>query len=172
MLTNRTRGAAARPPMADKPDAEKLVARNRRASFDYELEEIFEAGIALTGSEIKSLRGGKCEIVDAFASVSNHECFLEQLYIPPYAQATVFGHEPRRKRKLLLHRNEIDRLDDALRDRGYTIIPTRIYFKGRRCKVEIALARGKTKGDKRQAIAKKDAEREARDAMQRARKGR
>jgi SsrA-binding protein len=150
---------------------EKLIARNRRASFDYELEETFEAGIVLNGSEVKSLRAGKCEIVDAYANVQNGECWLEQLYIPPYEQATVFGHEPRRRRKLLLHKHEIDQLADALKDRGNTIIPVRIYFKDRRCKVEIALARGKSKGDKRQAIAKKDAERETREAIGRARKG-
>lgn len=156
-----------------KPDGgEKVVARNKRASFDYALEDRYEAGLILTGSEVKSLRAGKVEIVDAFADVDRGEAWLNQLYIAPFEQAAVFGHEPRRRRKLLLNRSEIEKLDSKLKDRGYTLIPLRIYFKGRRAKIEIALARGKTKGDKRQDIARKDAEREARVAMGRERKER
>ncbi|GAC1583366.1 MAG: SsrA-binding protein SmpB [Polyangiales bacterium] len=151
---------------------ERNIAKNRRAPFDYLLEDHYEAGLILVGSEVKSLRDGKVEIVDAFGIIDRGECWLMQLYIAPFAQASVFNHEPRRRRKLLLHRSELAKLGDALKDRGYTIIPTRMYFKDGRAKIEIALARGKNKGDKRQAIAKKDAERETRDAIGRARKGR
>lgn len=158
--------------MPRPPDGEKVVARNKRATFDYHIEDRWEAGLVLTGSEVKSIRAGKVEIVDAYADVDRGEAWLNQLYVAPFEQATVFGHEPRRKRKLLLSRHEIDKIEDELKDRGYTLVPLRIYFKGRVCKVEIALARGKTKGDRRQDIAKKDAQREARAAMGRATKGR
>jgi SsrA-binding protein len=151
---------------------EKLVARNRRATFDYALEDRFEAGLVLTGSEVKSLRDGKVEIVDAYATIESGEAFLYQLYVAPFEQASYFGHEPRRKRKLLLHRREIEKLGGALKDRGYTLIPIRLYFKGSHAKLELALARGKTHGDKRQDIARKDAEREARNAMGRSAKER
>lgn len=154
----------------NKDQGELVVARNRRATFDYSLEDHWEAGLQLLGSEVKSLRAGKIEMVDAWASVENGEAWLHQLYIPPYEQATAFGHEPRRKRKLLLHKSEIKKIEDALKDRGYTVIPLRIYFKESRAKVEIALGRGKTKGDRRQDIARADAQREARAAMGRARK--
>ncbi len=151
-------------------EGEQLVARNRRASFDYALEDHWEAGIVLLGSEVKSLRAGKLEMVDAYASVEGGEAWLHQLYLPPFEHATTFAPEPRRKRKLLLHRQQIEKIADQLKkDRGYTLIPTKIYFKGGRVKVEIALARGKTKGDRRQDIAKKDAEREARAALGRRR---
>lgn len=148
--------------------AEKLIAKNRRATFDYELDDHHEAGLVLLGSEVKSLRAGKVEMVDAYAVVQGGECILHQLYIAPYAQATTFAPDPRRPRKLLLHALEIERLADTLKEGGCTLIPLRIYFKGRHVKVEIAVARGKTKGDKRQAIARKEAEREARAAMGRA----
>jgi SsrA-binding protein len=152
-------------------ETERVIARNRRASFDYSLEDHWEAGIILVGSEVKSLRAGKVEIVDAYGTMEGGEVFLHNLQIAPYAQATMFQHEPKRKRKLLLNASEIKKIGDALKDRGYTLIPLRIYLKGSRVKVEIALARGKTKGDRRQDIAKKDADREARAALGRARKG-
>lgn len=152
-------------------ETERLIARNRRASYDYSLEDHWEAGIVLLGSEVKSLRDGKIEMVDAYGSVERSEVYLHNMQIAPYAQATVFGHEPKRKRKLLLNRSEIAKIENKLKDQGYTLIPLRIFLKGRRVKVEIALARGKTKGDRRQVIAKKDAEREARAALGRARKG-
>ena len=132
---------------------EKLIAKNRRATFDYALEDHYEAGMVLVGSEVKSLRAGKVEIVDAYATVEN------------------FQHEPRRKRKLLLRSTEIKKIGVALKDRGYTLIPLQLYFSGRVAKIEIALARGKTHGDKRQDIAKKDAAREARNSVGRSRKG-
>jgi SsrA-binding protein len=153
-------------------DGEKIVARNKRASFDYHLEDHFEAGLVLTGSEVKSIRAGNVEIVDAYADIDRDEAWLHQLYVAPFEQASVFGHEPRRRRKLLLHRSEIEKLAGKLKDRGYTLVPVRIYFKGGKAKIEIALGRGKTKGDKRQDIARKDAERETRVAMARARKDR
>lgn len=156
---------------AERVDEERLISRNRRASFDYALEDHWEAGVVLLGSEVKSLRAGKIEMVDAWANVENGEMWLHNMQIAPYAQATVFGHEPKRKRKLLLHKSEIEKIEGKLRDRGYTLIPLRIFIKGRRVKVEIALARGKTKGDRRQDIARKDAERETRAALGRARKG-
>lgn len=155
----------------EREETERLIARNRRASFDYALEDHWEAGIALLGSEVKSLRAGKIEMVDAWAGVEGSEVWLHNMQIAPYEQATVFGHEPKRKRKLLLHRSEIDKIESKLKDRGYTLIPLRVFLRGRRVKVEIALARGKTKGDRRQDIARKDADREARAAMGRARKG-
>lgn len=147
------------------PEAEKLIARNRRAGFDYELEDHHEAGLVLVGSEVKSLREGKVEMVDAWATIENGACVLHQLYIAPYSQATTFAPDPRRPRRLLLHKIELERLIDTLKQGGCTLIPLRLYFKGRRVKIEIAVARGKTKGDKRQAIAKKEADREARAAM-------
>jgi SsrA-binding protein len=152
-------------------ESERLIARNRRATYDYALEDHWEAGIVLMGSEVKSLRDGKIEMVDAYGSVEGSQVWLHNMQIAPYAQATIFAHEPKRKRKLLLHRSEIDKIENKLKDRGYTLIPTRIYLKGRHVKIEIALARGKTRGDKRQDIARKDADREARAAMGRARKG-
>lgn len=154
-----------------RDQTERLVARNRRATFEYELEDKWEAGVVLVGSEVKSLRAGKLEMVDAWATVEGDEMWLHDLRIAPYEQATVFAPEPKRKRKLLLRRSEIEKIKGKLKDRGYTLIPLRVYFKGRNVKIEIALARGKTKGDKRQDIARKDAEREARSAMGRARKG-
>lgn len=151
--------------------SERLIARNRRATFDYELEDKWEAGIVLVGSEVKSLRDGKVEMVDAWATVEGDELWLHGMLIAPYPQATVFAPEPKRKRKLLVHKHEIEKIAGKLKDRGYTLIPLRVYLSGSRVKIELALARGKTKGDKRQDIAKKDAEREARAAIGRARKG-
>lgn len=150
---------------------ERLVAQNRRATFDYEIEDRFEAGMVLAGSEVKSLRAGRCEIGDAYATIEGRELWLHQLYIAPFEQASYFGHEPRRKRKLLLHRTELTRIGKSLERGGWTLIAIRVYFKDGRAKIELGLARGRSHGDKRQAIAKKTAEREARDAIGRAMKG-
>ena len=147
-----------------------MVVRNRRATFDYQLEDRFEAGLVLMGSEVKSLRNGKVEIVDAYASIENKEAWLNQLYIAPFEQATHFGHEPRRKRKLLLKQREIEKLEEALKGQRATLIPLRIYFKEGLAKVEIAIAYGKSHGDKRQAIAQKEADAEARNALGRVQK--
>src|SRR5246500_798147 len=134
------------------------VATNRQASFRYNLIERFEAGLVLTGTEVKSLREGKAQLKDSYATIREGEVWLIGLYIPPYGPASRENHEPERPRKLLLHRSEIDRLIGRTRERGLTLVPTRIYFSGprSRAKVEIALARGKDLYDKRDAIKKRD----------------
>jgi SsrA-binding protein len=136
------------------------VATNRRARHKFELVERFEAGIVLQGSEVKSLRSGKAQMMDAYAVVNDGEVWLRGLHIPPYAPASRDNHEPERPRKLLMHRPEIERLVGKTAQRGLTLIPTRIYFKGRRAKVELALARGKEGRDRRQEIADRDVRRE------------
>ena len=138
------------------------VATNRQASFRYNLLERFECGIVLIGTEVKSLREGKAQLKDAYATVRDGEVWLYGLYIPPYGPAAGDNHEPERPRKLLLHRSEIERLAVRVNERGLTLIPTRMYFTGdrSRAKVEIALARGKDLYDKRQAIKSRDTARE------------
>jgi SsrA-binding protein len=154
-----------------KADGETLIVKNRRALFDYAIEDKLEAGIALVGSEVKSMRVGKVDLVDAYASVDGGEAWLKQLYIAPYPGASAFPHEPRRPRKLLLHAHEIDRIAKALAREGLTLVPLRLYFKNGRVKVELAIAKGKKLHDKRGDIAKKTAEREARAAIGRGRRG-
>ena len=136
------------------------VATNRRARHKFELVEKMEAGIALTGSEVKSLRNGKAQMVDAYAVVDDGEVWLRKLHIPPYEPASRENHEPERPRKLLMHRAEIERLVGKTAQKGLTLIPTRIYFKGARAKVELALARGKEGRDKRREIAERDVRRQ------------
>jgi SsrA-binding protein len=136
------------------------VAQNRKARHDYHIEETFEAGVSLMGSEVKSLRGGKASLQDAYAMVRGSEVFLMGAHIPPYPQASMQNHEPTRPRKLLLKRKEIDRLIGKTQEKGLTLVPLRIYLKKNLFKVEIALAKGKKDYDKREAIAKRDAERE------------
>lgn len=138
----------------------KNVATNRKASFEYFLLDRFEAGIALQGSEIKSIRAGQVSIAEAFIDVDGKNAWLVEAHIAPYEQANRFNHEPKRRRRLLLHRKEILELWDAVRQKGVTIIPTRIYIKKGRAKIEIALAKGKKLHDKRASIAKRDEERE------------
>jgi SsrA-binding protein len=138
----------------------KVVATNRKARHDYFLSDIYEAGISLMGSEIKSIRAGQISIKEAYVQIENQEAWLINAHVSPYEQASYYGHEPRRKRKLLLHRREITRLWDAVRKKGLTIVPTRVYLKDGRAKVEIAVGRGKKQRDKRQEIAKRDAQRE------------
>jgi SsrA-binding protein len=134
------------------------VATNRRASYRYNLIERFEAGLVLTGTEVKSLREGKAQLKDSYANIRDGEVWLIGLYIPPYGPASRENHEPERPRKLLLHRDEIERLIGRTQERGFTLVPTRIYFSGprSRAKVEIALARGKDLYDKRDTIRKRD----------------
>ena len=139
------------------------VYTNRRAHHEYELLERFEAGIALTGSEVKSVRAGGVDFRDAFARLTNGNIELEGLYIPTYTQATYNNHDPRRPRRLLLHREEIGKLKRALEQKGLTLVPTRLYQKGRVFKVELALARGKKLHDKRRAEAEKTVRRELRE---------
>jgi SsrA-binding protein len=136
------------------------VATNRRASHRFELVEKLEAGIALRGSEVKSLRNGKAQLSDAYAVIEGGEVWLRGLHIPPYEPASRENHEPERPRKLLLHRAEIERLVGKTAERGLTLVPTRIYFKGPRAKVELALARGKEGRDRRREIAERDMRRE------------
>ena len=136
------------------------VATNRRARHKFELVDKMEAGIVLQGSEVKALREGKAQMTDAYAVVENGEVWLRKLHIPPYAPASRENHEPERPRKLLLHRGEIERLIGTTAQKGLTLIPVRIYFKGSRAKVELALARGKEGRDRRRDIADRDARRE------------
>ncbi len=139
----------------------KLIAENRRAKFDYFLEETFEAGISLTGSEVKSLRLGKANIAESYASADGAQLTLVNAYIPEYGPANRFNHEPRRPRRLLLHRKQIDRLLGAIRRDGRTIVPVRLYWNDKGlAKLEVALAKGKTAPDKRQTIADRDWKRE------------
>jgi SsrA-binding protein len=136
------------------------VATNRQARFRYHLFEKWEAGIALEGSEVKSLRDGKANLKDSYAVVRDGEVWLHNLHIAPYGPAAREGHDPERPRKLLLHRKEIERLIGKTQERGLTLVPTRIYFSGPRAKVEVALARGKEQRDKREAIRERDQRRE------------
>jgi SsrA-binding protein len=143
----------------------KLIAENRRARHDYHLLERYEAGIALTGTEVKSLRAGRADLARAFADVRGQEVWLVGAHIDEYAQGNLANHEPDRDRKLLLHRREIDSLLGKTRERGLTLIPTRLYFKNGRVKVEVALARGKETRDKRRDIAERDAKRQVERAL-------
>lgn len=147
-----------------KAGSEQLIVKNRRAHFDYEIEERFEAGIALVGSEVKSMRDGKVDVSDAYVDVERGEAWLKQMYVAPFEQAKVFPHEPRRARKLLLHAREIAEIHEAVARGGYAAVPLRLYFKEGRVKVEIAIGKGKKNYDKRAHIAKRDAERDARRA--------
>ncbi len=140
---------------------DRVVATNRRARYDYEILDTFECGIVLSGSEVKSLREGNAQIADAYARIDDGELWLFQMHIPPWAFAVGFGsHDPDRRRKLLVHRHEIKELHDETQTQPLTIVPLKLYFKDGRAKVEIALARGKKQQDRRQALAKRDAERE------------
>src|SRR5450759_717118 len=127
----------------------KQVAANRKAYHDYFVEETYEAGLALVGTEVKSLRDGRINLRDSFAEIRGHELYLVGVHISPYAQGNLANHDPLRARKLLLHAREIDRIIGKVNERGYTIVPTKVYFKGSRAKVEIGLARGKRQYDKR-----------------------
>jgi SsrA-binding protein len=138
----------------------KVVATNRKASHEYFLLERIEAGIALQGSEIKSIRAGQISLAEAYIRVDGDQAWLEDAHIAPYEHAGIFNHEPRRSRKLLLHRKQIRQLWNQVRQKGVTIIPLRVYLKEGRAKVEIAVAKGKKLYDKRETIAKRDAERE------------
>ncbi len=153
------------------PKGEKLITKNRRATFDYTIDEVYEGGLVLVGSEVKSMRAGKVELVDSYASVDRGEMWLKQMYVAPFEQAKAFPHEPRRARKVLLHEHEIKRIDQALSREGFTLVPLRLYFSKGRVKVELGLGKGKKVHDKRADIAKKTADREAKAAIGRGRKG-
>ena len=145
--------------------AEKLIADNRRARHDYHLSDRVEAGVALLGTEVKSLRAGQANLQRAYAEVRDGEAWLVGAHIPEYGHGNIANHDPDRDRKLLLKRREIDSLDGKVRERGLTLIPTRLYFKDGRVKVEVAVGRGKESQDKRRAIAKRDADREIERAV-------
>ena len=146
--------------MPAKNQSIKSVAENRRARHDYHIHETFEAGIVLTGTEIKSLRGGRANLTDSYARIENGELYLISAHISPYDQGNRFNHEPRRNRKLLMHKSEILRLLGKTREKGYTLVPLKIYLSHGLAKVELALASGKDLYDKRQSAAEKDAKRE------------
>ena len=143
------------------------VASNRQASHRYHLLEKWECGLVLQGTEVKALRDGKAQIKDGYASVRDGEVWLHNVHIPPYGPASRENHEPERPRKLLMHKREIDRLIGKTREKGLTLVPTRLYFSDGRAKVEIALARGKDVGDKRQAIKEREMKREMERAIRR-----
>lgn len=145
-----------------KPAAEQLIVKNRRATFDYDIADRYEAGISLVGSEVKSMRDGKVDVTDAYVAIERGSAWLKQLFVAPYAQAGAFPHETRRARRLLLHAREIADIDRALSREGATAVPMRLYFKEGRVKVEIGVGTGKKHFDKRADIAKRDADREAR----------
>ena len=154
-----------------KEHGRKVIASNRRARHDYSIEDVFEAGIVLSGTEVKSLRAGRASLTDAFASVDDGEVWLRNLHIPEYTQGSWTNHEPRRTRKLLLHRKEILRLIGKTRESGLALVPLSMYFSDGKVKVEIALGRGKRSYDKRADLAKRDANREVARALGRRAKG-
>ena len=153
--------------MPDKSDRDRDVAVNRRAYHDYFIDEKYEAGVMLTGTEIKSVRNGRANLRDGYVRIDSNEAWLENVHISPYAQGNVMNQEPVRPRKLLLHRKEIATLIGKVKQKGYTLIPLRVYISRNHAKVEIGLARGKRQYDKREAIAARDAKREIERAMRR-----
>jgi SsrA-binding protein len=148
-----------------KDTGRKLVANNKKARHDFMIEDVFEAGLVLTGTEVKALRAGRASLVDGWCTIDGGEAWLEGVHIPEYTQGTWTNHAPRRKRKLLLHRSEIDRLAGKSREKGQTIVPLSLYFLDGRAKVEIALARGKREYDKRQTLRERQDNLEAQRAM-------
>lgn len=139
----------------------KLIAQNKKATHDYFLEETYEAGLALAGTEVKSLRMGKCSVKESYIRILHGEAFILNMNISPYDKGNIFNLDPVRTRKLLLHKRELNKLIGASKQDGYTIVPVKVYFRGNYAKVEIALAKGKKNYDKRESIAKKDLRREA-----------
>ena len=150
----------------------KLIAANRKAYHDYSIEDTWEAGIVLAGTEVKALRAGRASLVDGFAEIEGREVWLNGVHIAEYSQGTWTNHSPRRRRKLLLHRSEIDRIERKITEKGFTLVPLSLYFKDGRAKVEIGLARGKRQYDKRQTMAAKDARRDMEREVGRRAKGR
>ena len=148
-----------------KEQGEKVVATNRKARHDYQIEDTFECGLALVGTEVKALRLGKASLVDGWAQIVDGEMWMESVHIPEYTQGTWTNHATRRKRKLLLHRAEIIKISHRIHDGGYTLVPLKIYFKDGRAKVELAIAKGKKDYDKRHTLREKEDKREAERAM-------
>ena len=149
----------------------KLIAQNRKARYDYHIDDVFEAGLVLVGTEVKSLRAGRATLGDGFGEITNGEAFLHGVHIPEYTEGTWTNHAPRRVRKMLLNRHEIDKIESKVNERGFTLVPLSMYFKDGRAKVEIALARGKKTYDKRHALAERQANREKQQALGRQLKG-
>ena len=149
----------------DPREVKTVVARNKKARHDYHIDATYEAGLALTGTEVKSLRAGRASLVDGWVNVDRGEVWLENVHIPEYTEGTWTNHAPRRRRKLLLHRDQITKLASQSREKGHTVVPLELYFRDGRAKVEIALARGKQEFDKRQALREKQDLREAQRAM-------
>ena len=171
MASNPGRSKAAGDKPGTKPGIKKIVSTNRKARHDYAVLEVFEAGVALLGTEVKSLRLGQASLADAFATVDDGEVWLHNMHIPEYQQGSWTNHEPRRKRKLLLHRQQIDRLIGKIRDGNLALVPLSVYFFDGKVKVELALARGKRDYDKRQDMARRDAQREVVRSLGRHAKG-
>lgn len=147
--------------MAKEKEAQRLVANNKKAYHDYFIDETYEAGIALHGTEVKSMRMGKCSIKEAFIRIENGEVFVYGMHISPYEKGNIFNKDPLRIKKLLMHKYEINKLAGKIKEKGYTLVPLLVYFKDGRAKVQVGLARGKKLYDKRADIAKKDQRREA-----------
>jgi len=145
----------------------KIISDNRKARFDFEVLERLEAGIELTGSEVKSLRGGHCQLKDSYIDIHRGEMYLIGVHISPFQASSYNNHAPERRRRLLMHREQIDRLFGMIREKGVTLIPAKIYFKGPRVKVEVAVVKGKKKHDKREAIKKRDVDRDLQKAQRR-----
>ena len=156
---------------SNRQSGRKVIATNRKARHDYSIVDSFEAGVMLTGTEVKSLRLGRASLVDGFATIDDGEVFLRNVHIPEYEQGSWTNHEPRRTRKLLLHRAEIERLIGKTKESGLTLVPLSLYFSAGKVKVELALARGKRSYDKRQDLARRDADREVQRALGRRSKG-
>lgn len=154
-----------------REQGQKFVAQNKKARHDYHIDDTYEAGLVLVGTEVKSLRQGRASLVDGFAEVDGGEVWLHNVHIPEYAQGTWTNHSARRKRKLLLNRSEIARIERKVTEKGYTLVPLSIYFKDGRAKVEIAVARGKKEYDKRHTLAARTADREKEQALGRHLKG-
>jgi SsrA-binding protein len=149
----------------------KLIAQNKKARYDYSIEDVYEAGLVLTGTEVKSLRQGRASLIDGFGQYENGAIWLRQIHIPQYSMGTWTNHEPRRARKLLLRKDEIKRIEQATKDTGVTLVPLSLYFKDGYAKVEIAVARGRKSYDKRQAIAERESKRETQRLVGRRSKG-
>ena len=146
--------------MAEKKEAQKLIANNKKAYHDYFIEETYEAGVALHGTEVKSMRLGKCSIKESFIRIENGEVFVYGMHVSPYEKGNIFNKDPMRVKKLLMHRYEINKLAGKIAEKGYTLVPLQVYFREGKVKVEIGLAKGKKLYDKRDSIAKKDQRRE------------
>ncbi|UFU04006.1 SsrA-binding protein SmpB [Ruania suaedae] len=167
-MSNKAKGAKKKKKTdgaVDPKTVKTVVARNKKARHDYHIDATYEAGLSLTGTEVKSLRAGRASLVDGWVFVDGGEAWLESVHIPEYTEGTWTNHSPRRKRKLLLHKEQILKLTQRTKEKGYTIVPLELYFIGGRAKVEIAVARGKQEWDKRQALREKQDAREAQRAM-------